>query len=145
MSGSDIFLGPFRVNRAGQLTLRDPALTPAIRFTWRGRHCGARIAEGGIGFWATLGRVPSTLARAQARESIFATLRALPKALPPGWAMRLSPDHRVLAETTVIFPGPLTATSLIAPITSALLTLAPYLDLLEEDGLEVPGWARSVN
>ena len=143
MSGSDIFLGPFRVDRTGQLTLRDQALTPSIRFVWRGRGCGARIGEGRIGLWATLGRVPSTLARAEARKTIFATLRALPRVLPPGWAMRLLPDHRVLAETTMTPSGPLTATSLIAPITSSLLTLAPYLDLLEEDGLEVPARADS--
>jgi hypothetical protein len=87
---------------------------------------------------AVAGRVPSTASPegAAARRQCLAVLRLMPEALPEGWRLSLSADHRVVIESSLPLAAPPTATGLLARITGFLLALAPYLDLLEEAGLE---------
>ena len=138
-------LGPFRVGAAGAL---EPMVSdPAPKFTcrWRHRVIHARLLPGEELDWrlqlsAPLGRVPSSVgAPAAARRSpSFALLRDLPATLPEGWRIGLAADHRVLLEAERRAGLPMTATALISEITCFLLTLAPYLDVLDETGLTVP-------
>jgi hypothetical protein len=89
---------------------------------------------------APLGRVPSSARTSDAARRLpgFALLRELPATLPKGWRIGLGPDHRVLLEAECRAALPITATALIAEVTSFLLELAPYLDVLDEAGLTAP-------
>ncbi len=138
-------LGPFRVGATG--TLEPIASDPAPGFTcrWRHRMVYARLLPGEYGEWrlllrAPLARVPSSVRPPDAarRSPSFALLRDLPATLPDGWRIGLAADHRVLLEAECRAHLPITATALISEITSFLLTLAPYLDVLDETGLTVP-------
>jgi len=138
-------LGPFHVGADGALEpmVADPA--PKFTCRWRHRVIHARLLAGEELDWrlqlsAPLGRVPSSVgAPAAARRSpSFALLRDLPATLPEGWRIGLAADHRVLLEAERRASLPMTATALISEITCFLLTLAPYLDVLDETGLTVP-------
>jgi hypothetical protein len=142
---STMTLGPFRVGAAG--TLEPMASGPAPKFTcrWRRRVIHARLLLGDELDWrlelsAPLGRVPSSVGASAAsrRPPSFSLMRDLPATLPDGWRIGLAADHRVLLEAELHASLPMTATALISMITSFLLTLAPYLDVLEETGLTVP-------
>jgi hypothetical protein len=120
---------------------------PAPKFTcrWRRRVIHARLLLGDELDWrlelsAPLGRVPSSVGASAAsrRPPSFSLMRDLPATLPDGWRIGLAADHRVLLEAELHASLPMTATALISMITSFLLTLAPYLDVLEETGLTVP-------
>jgi hypothetical protein len=127
-------LGPFIVDETGRLALRMPGCRPSFWFMWRDRRFSAVMAAGLVSLSATLGEVPSTLIGAARREDAFAALRALPRDLPRGWRLRLTPEHRieVAADETMVWPA--TAASLVQPLIRFLLQLSPYLDLLEEAG-----------
>jgi hypothetical protein len=142
---STLTLGPFRVGAAGALEPMADDRAPGFTCRWRQRTVYARLLPGEPVGWrlvlrAPLGRVPSSVRPDEAarRSSSFGLLRALPATLPEGWRVGLAADHRVLLEAERHASLPITATALVSEITTFLLTLAPYLDVLEETGLTVP-------
>jgi hypothetical protein len=94
-------------------------------------------SDGRLRLQAILGRVPSTASgdRTGARPQSFASLRAVQRGLPRAWSVRLLPDHRALLEVEAGIALPITAIGLVTELTRFLLTLSPYLDLLEEGGV----------
>jgi len=145
-------LGPFHVGPDGGLSLAGPDRLPRFTIQWRGCRVEARLTvrDGGgsavlgdLSLQATVGRVPSTAcfganqARPQ-RDAVFAALRSLPATLPEGWTASLLADHRVVLLAASRVAMPTTITSLLTDVTQFLLALAPYLDLLEEVGVEAP-------
>jgi len=133
-------LGPFSVDEQGRLAPRDPNALPAFLFRWRGRVIRARMrgAEPQLGrllLRSVLGRVPSSAGDDPAtRPASFAVLHWLPRELPPGWRLSLLPDHRILLDAGADIALPITASGLVVELAGFLLTLAPYLDLLEGVG-----------
>lgn len=135
-------LGPFSVDAEGRLAPRDPEALPAFLFRWRSRVIRARLRSGlpehgRLLLRSVLGRVPSTgdTIDPTPRTQSFVALHWLPGNLPPHWRMALLPDHRILLEAGVDVALPITASSLVAELTGFLLTLSPYLDVLEELGI----------
>ena len=64
------------------------------------------------------------------RSGRDAIVAALPGLLPPGWRLRLLPDHRIQVEQeTAAVP---TATGVIAAMVRFALALDPCLDRLEQ-------------
>lgn len=148
-------LGPFHVGPDGGLSLAGPDRLPRFTIDWRGCRVEARLTVregngpagsstlGDLSLRATVGRVPSTarIAADQARiqrDAVFAALRCLPATLPEGWQASLMADHRVVLLAASRVEMPTTITSLLTDVTQFLLALAPYLDLLEEVGVEAP-------
>lgn len=136
-------LGPFAVDGQGRLSPRaDAASAPGFVFHWRDRLVHAQLTgpaqgTGELALEATLGRVPSSASvESPARRArSFALLRSLPPLLPPDWTMRLLPDHRIHLRVGTKLALPVTAIGLVTALTGFLMTLAPYLDLLDEDGV----------
>jgi hypothetical protein len=124
--------GPFVVEPDGALRTTG---VPALRFAWRGRRCEARIEDGLLRLSAVAGAVPYTAERRQDRPGAFAAVGALPGELPPGWRLRLLPDHRLRLETTRMLASPVTTVGLIAALVGFALALDPYLDRLESAGV----------
>ncbi|MBU8541132.1 hypothetical protein [Falsiroseomonas tokyonensis] len=125
--------GPFLVALDGSLSaMREHAL----RFAWRGRGCEASLGDGQINLAAQAGWVPFTAERPQARPGAFAALEEMPRELPPGWRLRLMPDHKVRLEAAVDLPDTVTATTLVSAMVGFALALDPYLDRLESAGME---------
>jgi hypothetical protein len=62
-------------------------------------------------------------------------LRVFRRAQPAGWQLSLLPDHRVVLETTLAAGMPMTANALLTTVTGFLLSLSPYLDLVDEYGM----------
>lgn len=134
--------GPFLVTADGALV---PLRAPALRFAWRGRPCEARIAQGQLRLSAAAGAVPYTAERAADRPGVFALVGALPAELPPGWRLRLLPDHRLRLEAQAALPVPITAIALVAAMVRFALTFDRYLDRLDSAGVAaVPGSAGTV-
>ena len=126
-----ISLGSFAVHRDGTLIPQEPGRRPALRFAWRGRRCEAAVSEAGVALTAIAGRIPSTAEPAADRTSAFATVAHLPGSLPPGWRLRLLPDHRIRLEATAdCAPAP-TAITVVSAMVRFALALDPYLDRLE--------------
>ncbi len=139
-------LGPFSVDRDGRLSPCDPRASPAFLFRWRNRLVRLRLAQadpagGRLILQTTLARITSTAAATdeQLRPRSFALLRWLSGTVPPDWRVSLLPDHRVLLETEAPIDLPITAAALLSRITSFVLELAPFVELLDETGLTVPG------
>lgn len=128
-------LGPFAVAPDGLLRARDPAALPALRFAWRGRACDAELHGVALRLASMAARVPSSAEPGADRARAFAELAALPGELPPGWKLRLLPDHRVQVEAEALLANPPTATSLIAELVRFALALDPFLDRLESAGI----------
>lgn len=128
-------LGPFAVSLDGTLQPNDPEVAPRFGFRWRGRRIAARMLAGWqVEFDVIAAHVPFTAESSNARPRVLAAVAALREALPPGWRLRLTPDHAVHLETTAPLGGPATATKLVSAATSFVLALAPCLDLLEDEG-----------
>jgi hypothetical protein len=132
-------LGPFIVEESGRLSFRAPDQTAAFSFAWRNRRFSARLLEGTVALTGALGKVPSSAAGPARREAALALLRALPRALPQGWALRLTADHRIQIKATEPMAWPANATDLMLPLVRFLLRLAPYLDLMDEAELQPSG------
>lgn len=137
-------LGPFDVDCEGRLSLSEPMASPAFLFRWRDRTVRAQLAQvdragGLLSLQVMAGRVPSTADAGdeQKRPRSFALLHRLPGAVPPSWRVCLSPDHRVSLVTEARIALPVTATELVTTMTCFALDLAPYLDLLDENGVSV--------
>jgi hypothetical protein len=141
-------LGPFTVDEGGRLTPSSPDRFPSFTMCWRGLPLHVRLANGpaaagGKGCLdarTVLGRIPSTAGAGTAngsasRERTLALLSRLQSLLPPGWRSGLLPDHRVQLDIAVELELPTTATALVTGVTLMLLTLAPYLDVLEDVGI----------
>ena len=138
-------LGPFSVDRDGRLSPTDPAASPAFLFRWRNRVVHSRLAQsdaatGRLTLQTTLARVTSTAATTDEllRPRSFALLRLLSGTVPANWRVSLLPDHRVWLETDAPIDLPITAAALLSRITSFVLELAPFVELLDESGLTLP-------
>lgn len=129
-------VGPFMVDASGRLTPWELLHPPGFHFAWRNRRMQAELADGLLSVTAWLGRVPSTLGGEAMRPPVFDTLRDLPPALAPPWRVRVLPDHQVALDWSAPLEQPVLATALITGLTCFLLELGPYLDLLEEVGVE---------
>ena len=125
-----LILGPFAVTRDGALQPREAMQPPALCFSWRGRRCEAALATDGVHLAAIAGRIPSTAEPGADRATAFETVATLPRSLPPGWRVKLLPDHRIRLEAATNGAVP-TATSVIAAMVRFALALDPYLDRLE--------------
>ena len=125
-------LGPFIVEESGRLGFRAREQSAAFSFAWRNRRFSALLNEGTVSLTGMLGKVPSSAAGSGRRGAALALLRALPRTLPRGWALRLTADHRIVIKATESMAWPAHATDLIQPLVRFLLRLAPYLDLMDE-------------
>ena len=138
-------LGPFTVDHTGRLRPDPAAAVPSFRVAWRDRvvHVAMRLVRPDLAMLTlriTLGRIPSTAPSGamDERDTAFATLRRLPTAVLHGWDVGLSADHRILLQTEAELALPASAASLVTEMTLFLLTVDPYLTLLEEAGLGLP-------
>jgi hypothetical protein len=137
MLASDITLGPFRVDQQGLLSPADPASFPRFAVRWRDRLVQAHMRHGTLDLSSRIGRVPSTAGptpSAANRATILDVLHQLPRLLPTGWRMRLMPDHSVLVEAQTELILPVSAISLVTEMSLFLLSLTPYLDVLDAEG-----------
>ena len=132
-------LGPFIVEESGRLSFRSPEHMAGFSFAWRNRRFSALLKEGTVSLTGALGKVPSSAAGPARREAALALLRALPRALPKGWALRLTADHRIQIRATEPMAWPAHATDLMLPLVRFLLRLAPYLDLMDDAELQPGG------
>jgi hypothetical protein len=143
--GADFSLGPFRVGQDGRVAPADPDAMIVFDFQWRDRPVQVDLEKDLVRVRVTLGRVPSTTGGAALREGAFATLDDLPATLPQPWTLRLLADHRVQIDWSTRLGLPMSVAGLVGSLTSFLLTLAPYLDLLEEAGVTLaPGAGDAV-
>lgn len=127
--------GPFLVAPDGALRV-EPERAPTLRFAWRGRGCEARISGGTVRLSAGAGAVPYTAERAADRPAALAAIGELPGDLPPGWRLRVLPDHRLRLEAEQPLPAPTTAIALVGAMVGFALALDVYLDRLESAGVE---------
>ncbi len=126
-------LGPFLVEAGGKLNYRAPVTRAAFSFVWRDRRVTARLDGDQISLLANLGRVPSSaVAGGTVRTRVLALVRALPRLLPAGFALRLRADHRVEIFSDSRLDWPATAGELVTPLVAFALALAPYLDVFDE-------------
>jgi hypothetical protein len=135
-------LGPFCIDVMGRLSARLPDRDARFSFVWRNRLMQARLADTVLEMQAVVGRVPSTAALPTARQErmqIFAFLPRLPALLPPEWRAFLAADHRLLMQTSLALATSPVITDLLAAMTMRLISLAPYLDVLEEAGVRPRG------
>jgi len=130
-------MGPFEVDPSGTLFPRDGDAPPCFGFAWRNREIGARLEGGALSLVARVGRVPSSALNVP-RLPAFEALRGLRRALPADWRVNIEASHAIRIEIEIKLDGKLTAASLIAALTTQMLALAPYLDLLEESGVAQP-------
>lgn len=124
--------GPFSIAPDGALSLRDAARPPEMRFRWKGHACEARLEAGGLRMRALAGRIPSTAEQGADRARTFAAVAALPAALPRGWRLRLTADHRLRVEADG--PAEHSAPALLGALVRFALALDPYLDAVEAAG-----------
>jgi hypothetical protein len=155
MRASDITLGPFRVDQQGLLSPSDPESFPRFAVRWRDRLVQARMrqpsatnaSQGILDLSSRIGRVPSTAGRSASatdRAAILEVLRQLPRLLPAGWRMRLQPDHSVVVQAQRALVLPVSAISLVTEMSLFLLSLTPYLDVLDADGIGAAAFGSDV-
>ena len=123
--------GPFLVEPGGALV---PQRVPALRFSWRGRLCEARLADGLVSLAVAAGAVPYTAERGADRPPVFAAINALAAEWPVGWRLRVLPNHCLRVEAQVGLPAPITTVALVTALVRFVLALDPYLDRLELAG-----------
>jgi hypothetical protein len=128
-------LGPFIVEESGKLTFRTPGNGANFSFHWRGHRFSAVLAQQRVALTGTLGQVPSSATGAGKRQSTLAAIKALPRLLPAGCTLHLTPNHRLQVKASEPMEWPAHATDLMVPLVRFLLTIAPTLDLLDEAGL----------
>jgi len=137
-----VIIGPFSVDAEGRLSPTRPDVSPGFSVRWRGRVVHARLMRGNTGggtlhICASLGRVPSTASGPDARIACYTIVRNALRALPKAWSARLLPDHRSQLEVETTVSLPITVTNLVTELTMYLLTLSPYMDLVDRAGLEL--------
>ncbi len=136
-------LGPFKVDRHGLLSPASAAHMPSFAVRWRGRLIQARITSDGETLGALqlsthIGRVPSTAGRATLtghRQAAIDLMRAMPGAIPPWLQVRLAADHTIVMQTRTALPMPVSAVALVVEMSMFLMSLAPYLDILDDEGM----------
>lgn len=140
-------LGSFSVDALGRVSLGDGKVA-GFGFQWRGRlmRLSVQAPEPGPGpepepracrvlLTARVGRVPTTALAAERRPEAFELARALVGMLPDGWQVQLMADHSLQLQSEQHVPLPATIGALLVPATRFTLTLAPYLDLLDEHAM----------
>jgi len=143
--GGKVVLGSFVVDEAGGMSARATERPPRFSVRWRGRRIGVRLERDRIALHASLGMVPSTAAlldhtmRARSLEAV----QRLSSRLPAGWKIAVPPDYRVNIEAEMPLAMPPTAIGLIAEVARFILELDPFLDFLDEVGLDPDGGAGS--
>ena len=143
MRSTETTLGPFKVDRCGLLSPARADQMPGFAVRWRNRLIQAHIsgdaeALGVLHMTTRAGRVPSTAALAPSttgRDAALDLVRDLPNAFPANWRVRLTPDHSILMEARLAVALPVSAVGLVVQMSSYLLHLAPYLDVLDEGGM----------
>ena len=131
-------LGPFSVDVDGGLTPARRDVPAGFSIRWHGRAVHARLVqdkdqEGHLSIQSSLGRI---------RAACLTMLQKLLNALPEGWKVRLLPDHQPRLEVETDVALPITVYNLVTEMTLFLLTLSPYLDLMDEAGVGlIPGAA----
>ena len=135
-------LGPFLVDSEGRLSPARQDVAPGFSVRWRGRVVHARLVQtddrdGRVHLQSSLGRIPSSASDPATRVACFTMLRNLLTAMPKAWSIRLLPDHQPLLEVEAVVELPITVTNLVIELTSFLLVLSPFLDLLDEAGVTV--------
>jgi len=130
-------MGPFEVDRCGALFPRDGDAPPCFGFAWRNREIAARLEGDVLVLIARVGRVPSSALNVP-RLPAFEVLGGLRRALPADWRVSVEASHAVRIEIETTLQGSLTAAGLITALTTQMLELAPFLDLLEEAGVGAP-------
>lgn len=130
-------LGPFTVQPDGRLSHTPEEVTPCFSFRWRGHLMRAVLPDGdSLTLRTVLGRVPSTAnGRQGSRQQSFVLMRAFAGMSSENWKVSLQPDHQVVLTAIVQLPPPVTATALLTAITAFLLSVSPYLDLVDESGM----------
>ncbi|WP_207540337.1 hypothetical protein [Sabulicella rubraurantiaca] len=126
-------LRSFSVAHDGTLAPREGHGPPALRFAWRGRPCEARLERERLRLSAMAGRIPSTAEPGADRSWTLEEVRRLPPEMPPGWALRVTPDHRLRLETEAEPRD--TAPGLLSEMVRFALSLDPYLERLESAGV----------
>jgi hypothetical protein len=134
-------LGPFIVDEVGRLSPLNPDVAPGFSVLWRGRVVHARLVrnhtnDGHLFIQSSLGRIPSSASDPVTRVASFAMLRSLLSALPSHWTVRLLPDHQPQLEVETMVILPITVTNLVVELTLFLLLLSPYLDVMDQAGVE---------
>ncbi len=143
--GAPYRLGPFLVDREGGVM---PPADRSANFSASWRGCAVRaelraaeVDEAGTGgavaltLRAAVGRVPSSASAGTAtREAALELLRGMAGTAPPGCAVGLTADHRVILSAERRLDLPVTARVLVAATAGFLLQAAPYRDLAAEAG-----------
>ena len=147
--GTEATLGPFKIDPLGLLSPASPNLLPRFAVRFRDRLVEARMlapndagSDGSLAIKAWLGRIPSTAAMratSSRRADVLSVLQPLLRFLPKGWRLQLQPDHGLAIEALTPLPLPVSAIGLVTEMSLFLLTLQPYLDVLEEEGIDFAG------
>ena len=127
-----IDFGPFAVSSAGALSVRAGA-APQLRFAWKGRDCAAWLEGTRLRLNAMVGRIPSTAEADADRGRTFAELARVPGAMPSGWRLRLTADHRLCVEAEGM--AETSAAGLVGAMVRFALTLDRYLETLDAAGV----------
>ena len=130
--GRMIKLGPFAVSHDGALSLRQLASPASMRFSWKGRDCEAKLERNRLSFSVIAGRIPSSAEPGADRGETFTALARLPREMPVGWTLRLTPDHRLRVESEC--EPQHSAPSIVGAMVRFALALDPYLDRLDAAG-----------
>jgi hypothetical protein len=135
-------LGPFKVGPNGLISPATPTHMPSFGVRWRERLVQARISEdsegmGTLRLTSRIGRVPSTAQEPGCRPAALGIVRDLPELLPESWGVRLAADHSIVMEARTRLALPVSAVSLVTQLSSFLLALSPYLDVLDGEGMGV--------
>jgi hypothetical protein len=137
MSSRRFSLGSFTVDEGGRLELQAPEMQSRLDFSWRGRPVAAQVHQDHLRLTMLMGRIPSSAVASARRPKAFALMNALPRLLPRGWSPALLADHQLRLAAEMPFSQPGTVTDLLVPMVRFLLELAPFLDLMEEEGIGV--------
>lgn len=145
MSENPKYLGPFKVDDHGLLSPSTPESFPGFAVRWRDRLVHARMLQrnpsgdlGRLDLSTRLGRVPSTAHApppSPRRSDVLVAIRHLPGLLPQGWRLELAADHSIIVQAQTALTLPVSAVSLVTEMAMFLLTLTPYLELLDEEGI----------
>lgn len=78
----------------------------------------------------------SATARLGQRETSLDLLEAIPHLVPASWRLCLLPDHVVRIEAALTVELPVSAVGLVGELSRFLLEAAPFLDVLQESGMD---------
>jgi len=147
---SSIRADDFTLDEDGRLRVRENAEPIHFCFAYRGVDFDARMdnaPEADISLSAELGKVPYSMETSDGRRLTRRIVNAT--ADLPGGRIDVSAAQDMSIVATARPPLPLTPASVMATITSLLLGLSPYIDLLrwvieDANGTNMPGYATAV-